>query len=227
MRRLLTPLLRRIYRLFVVFVTIYLASLAVQNSSWNKERLYRKLLSGDSSQKASAGFDLAYLKGETQLLRALKSESPGVRTVAMNALWDLWSRAGGHEAFHQIQAANRALQHRSYQEALQILTRLTREYPDFPEGWNRRATLYWQLGRIEESIADAKRTVALNPNHFGAWQGMGLCEVHRGDLEEACRCLRRALRITPHDQSLHLLLMRCEALLEGASGPPSALYDLI
>jgi tetratricopeptide (TPR) repeat protein len=225
--RLFTPLLRRVYRLFGVFVVIYLFSLSFQYSSWNKERLYRKLIAGDQSQIASAGFDLAYLNGEAQLLRALKIGSPAVRTVAMNGLWDLWARAGGHHAFREIQAANQALQRKAYSEALQILTRLTRQYPDFPEGWNRRATVYWQMGRFDESIADAKRTVALNPNHFGAWQGLGLCEVHLGDLEEACRCIRVALRITPHDRELRTLLIRCEALLNRLSPGEKVHYDLI
>ena len=212
MRPLLTPLLKRVYVAFGIFVVIYAGFGAFGSTSWNKERLYRKLITGSKLERASAGFDLAYLNGEEQLIRALKSPSPAVRAVAINSLWDLWARAGGHNAFRGMQAANRAAERKAYPEALQILGELTRNYPRFPEGWNRRATLYWEMGRFREAIADARKAVALNPNHFGAWQGMALCHAHLGDMEEACRCLRGALRIAPHDQDLQDLLNRCEKM---------------
>lgn len=219
MHRVFTPLLRRVYLCFGVFVAIYIGILVGQYSSWNKERLYRQLLGGNEKEQASAGFDLAYLNGETQLIRALKVASPNARMVAINSLWDLWLRAGGHRAFRRVQTANQAIARKAYPEALQILTEVTERYPAYPEGWNRRATLLWELGRYQEAITDAKRVVTMNPNHFGAWQGMGLCHVHLGELEEACRCMRAALRITPHDEKLRQTLERCEEMLHRL--PPS------
>jgi tetratricopeptide (TPR) repeat protein len=225
--RLLTPLLRRVYAAAAFVVLAYTGSLIYQHSAFHKEQLYRQLVRGDPSAQASAAFDLVYLDGETQLLRALKSSSATARVFATTSLWDLWARAAGTQAFHQMQVANQAIQHRAYSNALEILTRLTRRFPEFPEGWNRRATLYWQMGRFEDSIDDARKVVALNPNHFGAWQGMGLCQMHLGNLEEACRCMREALRINPHDPNLQRFLRRCEELLRllnpNASGP----YDTV
>lgn len=227
MERLCTPLLRRVYALFGCFAAIYLVVLGVQYSSWNKERLYRRLLAGGEEERASAGFDLAYLKGEPQLIRALKAPSPEVRLVAMNALWSLWARAGGHEAFQQVQQANQAVARKAYPQALKILTRLTREHPEFSEGWNRRATLYWELGRFEEAVADAQKVITLNPNHFGAWQGLALCHAQLGNLEEACRCLRTALKITPHDEPLRRFLRQCEEILDLMRNRERPQYDLV
>ena len=119
------------------------------------------------------------------------------------------------------------MQRKAYSQALEMLTDLTKRRPDFAEAWNERATLYWQLGRFEESVRDAKKTLALNPNHFGAWQGLGMCELHLGDLDEACRCIRAALRITPHDEALRALLDRCQDLLQWLSPGEKVHYDLI
>jgi len=225
--RLFTPLLRRIYRVFGVFVALYLVSLAVQYSSWNKERLYRKLISARPADEASAAFDLAYLNGERQLLRALQNGSPTVQDLARHSLEELWARAAGHEAFRQLLAARRAVERQAYNEALAILTRLTRERPSFPQVWNQRAPLFCHLGRFEDAVADARKTVGLNPNHFAAWQGMGVCQVHLGDINEACRSLRKALRIAPHDQHLRFLLLRCEEILNQTTPGESVHYDLI
>jgi tetratricopeptide (TPR) repeat protein len=225
--RLLTPLLRRLYAFTVVFVTVYLAFLAWQYSSWNKDRLYQHLVSGSEAEQASAAFDLAYLRGEKQLLTALKAPSKSARAFATSSLWDLWTRSGGHRAFRQIQVANQAMERRAYANALETLTRLIEKYPDFAEGWNRRATLYCQMGHYEESVHDARKVVALNPNHFAAWQGMGICQIHLGNLEEACRCLHRALHITPHDRALQRCLGHCEQLLHLFSPSRQPAYDTI
>jgi tetratricopeptide (TPR) repeat protein len=145
----------------------------------------------------------------------------------MSSLWDLWARAGGHEAFRRVQAANRAVERKAYSEALDLLTQLISDYPTFAEGWNRRATVYWEMGRCEESVADAHRVVALNPNHFAAWQGLGLCYARLGDLGEACRCIREALRVNPHDPALQSFLNRCEETLQRLPPRERVQYDVI
>jgi len=225
--RLLTPLLRRVYVVFGVFSAAYCCLILFEHSSWHKERLYAKLCSGTREQRISAAFDLSYFDGEEQLLRACRVSSPTVRGLAMNSLWDLWARAAGHAAFRQVQAANLAIERKAYPEALRILTQLTQMQPDFPEAWNRRATVYWQMGRYEDSIADAQKAVALNPNHFGAWQGMVLCYIQLGDLAEACRCIRAALRVTPRDRALQHFLGHCEAVLQLLTPHRRVQYDTV
>jgi len=215
--RFFTPLLRRLYVLLAAFVVVYGAFWFGQYTRWNKERLYRKLISGNLEERKSAAFDLAWLGGQDQLLRALKSTSEPVRAIAIDSLWTLWFHAAGRDAFRRAQSADRAVQQQNFSDALAILNRTTAEYPRFAEGWNRRAILFWEMGRYEQSIADCKRVVALNPNHFGAWQGMGLCQLQLGDLEAAIGSLRAALKINPYDRGLRETLHRCEELLRQLS----------
>jgi len=215
--RLSTPLLRRVYFFFAAFVLVYVAFCAAQYSRWNKERLFHKLVSGSRAQKLSAAFDLVWLRGEDQLLRALKSGSPAAREVAIDSLWTLWLQSSGEEAFRLAQRANLQMGRKDYDEALTTLNEIVKKFPAFAEGWNRRAVLYWQMGKYEESIADCKRVVTLNPNHYSAWQGMGLCQLHLGRLESACRSLRAALKINPHDRGLQDFLFQCEELLRKLS----------
>jgi len=215
--RFFTPLLRRLYVLVAAFVVVYGAFWFGQYTHWNKERLYRRLLSGSREEKIRAAFDLAWLGGQDQLLHALKSPSEPVRAIAVDSLWSLWFHAAGGDAFRRAQSADRAVQQQKFSDALYILNRTTAEYPRFAEGWNRRAILFWEMGKYEQSLADCKKVVALNPNHFGAWQGMGLCQLQLGQIEAAIRSLRAALKINPYARGLRETLRRCEELLRKLS----------
>ncbi len=196
----------------------------VQHSTWFKERLYRELLSGNAEEQLRAASALAYVRGEKQLLAALKADAAGVRETARRALEYCWFTSAGDEAFRLTQAAYQATEREKYQEALAILDRLVTQYPRFAEGWNRRAAVYWRLGQYEKSRADCERALGLNPNHYGAWQGLGVCQIQLGEVNEACRSLRTALKLLPHDEPTREALQRCEALLRQApAGQPKGL----
>ena len=107
-----------------------------------------------------------------------------------------------------------AVDQKNIRGALNHLTRLTRMHPFFAEGWNRRATLLWQLGQVEQSLADCRKAVLLDPDHFGAWQGMGLCQVRLGDLSAAQKAFQQALRLIPHDRQTQRYLRWAEDTLK-------------
>ena len=227
MHRFFTPFLRRLYVLVAAFVVVYGAFWLGQYTHWNKERLYRKLISGNREEKSSAAFDLAWLGGQDELLRALKSPSEPVRAVAIDSLWSLWFHEAGRDAFRRAQSADRAVRQQKFSDALAMLNLITAEYPRFAEGWNRRAMLFWEMGQYTQSIADCKRAVALNPNHYGAWQGMGLCQLQLGELEAAVRSLRFALNINPYDARLRETLRRCEDLLRRLPPKPKETWETV
>ena len=85
-----------------------------------------------------------------------------------------------------------------YDVAETRLTQLVRACPDFPEAWNKRATLYYLQQRDDECVHDIQRTLELEPRHFGAV--CGLAEILRssGETESALFVFQAALRINPH-----------------------------
>ena len=135
----------------------------------------------------------------------------------------LWFNTAGDKAYKLLQEAYQAAEADENEKALEVLDRLTRQFPKFAEGWNRRAAVYWQMGQWAKSRADCERALALNPYHYGAWQGLGLARLQEGDVAEACRCLSAALRILPHDPATREALQRCEELRRSRPAPePSA-----
>lgn len=220
MKRVSDLLLRRVYYLLLVFCIAYYALRLGERTEWNKERLYRHLVAGPSEKARAAAAGLSTLNGQHQLVRALQSDSEEVRELASRALQALWFNAAGAEAYTLTQAAYAAAEKENYPEALSILDRLIKKYPGYAEGWNRRASVYWQMGDAEKSQADCERVLALNPDHFGAWQGLAVCQWKLGELEQACRSTRAALKIVPHDAKTREFLQNCERLLRALPSSP-------
>lgn len=212
-KKALLFLLRWTYVLAVAFSAAYLLLHVVERTNWFKNHLYRSLLTGNADQQLRAATTLARVGGERQLLLALKMENEFIHDLARRALEHLWFTSAGDEAYELMQSAYKAAEKEDFKQALGILERLIAKYPKYAEGWNRRAAVYWQMGKYKEAMADCERALALNPNHFGAWQGLGVCQLKLGDLSEACRALRAALNIAPHDPATHQSLQKCEELL--------------
>lgn len=210
MRRFLSPLCVKLYAFLAVFLAAFHTWPLALRSEWNRERLYRQMLAGTDKQRIAAAEQLVARGGEDQLLKALQSDSASVRTVAISALFDLWAAREGDEAAFLLQVASNSLERKNLQGALNHLTRLTRMHPFFAEGWSRRATLLWRLGQVEQSLADCRKAVLLNPEHFAAWQGMGLCQVRLGDLPAAIKSFQQALKLIPHDRQTQRFLRWAE-----------------
>ena len=209
----------------VVISGFYFSLYQLQHSNWYKQRLFQQLLAGDGQQRLRAASALAHFGAQEQLLAGLKADASETRDVARRALEYLWFTSAGRRANQLLEEAFQAAEKQDFQTALTLLDGLLRKFPNYAEGWNRRASLFWQMGEYEKSIADCQKAIALNPNHYGAWQGIGVCRVQLGDIAEACRCLRAALKISPFDDATRHCLEKCEELLRAMKG--TAATDLI
>jgi tetratricopeptide (TPR) repeat protein len=221
--RFFTPLLRRLYWLLAGFMFIYFSAHLLKHSDWNKERLYQRLIQSPRWQQEESGAALAQLRAKRQLVRALRHRSSTVRDIATRRLLEVWYLEGGSEAFQMTQVILDTSKRNQHSAALLVADNLIKKYPRFAEGWNRRAVLFWETGQYEKSISDGQRVVRLNPDHFPAWEGLGLCQFYVGDLEAACSSLRQAIKINPYDFSAIRLLRVCEALLREHPQPATRL----
>ena len=88
---------------------------------------------------------------------------------------------------------------RNYPEALRAFNLVIEEAPQFAEGWNKRATVYYLMNNYEQSIRDIRQTLALEPRHFGAVSGLGLIYLELGDGASALEAFQRVLKINPHN----------------------------
>lgn len=152
-----------------------------------------------------------YPRTEKEALDALKGDDPELAATAEAILWRIWCRSGDPETDRIFRAGVEALQQQKLADAEALFGRVIELYPDFAEGWNKRATVRFMERNFTASIADCQQTLARNPNHFGAASGQGLCHMSRGEFREAAICFRRALEIHPHLDAVRHNLALAEA----------------
>lgn len=132
------------------------------------------------------------------LVRALRDEDWGLRTIAEHSLWQIWCRSGDAGVDALLQEGIQALERGALAEAVAMFTQVIEQAPEFAEGYNKRATVYYLMGEYAQSIADCEATVGRNPYHFGALSGEGLCCLALGQLRKAQDLFRKALAVNPN-----------------------------
>lgn len=147
------------------------------------------------------------------LLEKLKSPDEEVRQRATHELWRRWFEQKGVTGLEQIRRAEVWLEAGEFAEAETVLTQLIHDLPDFAEAWNRRAVLYYTTRQFKKALEDCKRVVQLNPIHFGALHGMGLCYAALGNYREAIHAFRQALEIQPYSIENQRLILECTSKL--------------
>lgn len=146
-------------------------------------------------------------------LHRLDDSDEAQRTEA--AIWALWMSSDSPTAEVLIGQAAAAMNNRRFAPALAILDRLVETDPDFAEAWNKRATLYFMMGRYEESLADIVRVLDLEPRHFGALSGRGMIYQRQKNYAAALAAFREALVINPNMADVKDAVKALERLEQG------------
>lgn len=113
-------------------------------------------------------------------------------------IWDLWMTPTDSALAVEMGTVVAAETRGDYGTCLRLLDRMVVQYPDYAEGWNRRATIYYLLDYFEASLADIDKVLALEPRHFGALSGKVMIELRQGKRSDALRDMLAALAIHPY-----------------------------
>jgi tetratricopeptide (TPR) repeat protein len=132
------------------------------------------------------------------LVKALRDPDPLVRGLAERALWEVWSRSGDDETDRLLAEGIEQMSARENADAVETFTRVIARRPEFAEGWNKRATVYYLAGEYEKSLADCDEVIKRNPYHYGALSGYGMIHLQLGEPERALAYFERALAINPN-----------------------------
>jgi len=128
-----------------------------------------------------------------------------------------WSRSGSAAMDLLLKRGTEALDSGDLQAAIVHLTALTDHAPDFPEGWNARATAYFMAGQFGPSASDIAKVLALEPRHWGALAGLGMILNEMEDKPRALAAFRASFALNPHQQDVKDAIDRLEKELAGTA----------
>ncbi len=130
-----------------------------------------------------------------QQLKTAPTQSAAL--AAEQQISDIWLDSGDPDVNRQMHVAMQAMDELFYDSALKVFTNIIVVRPDYIEGWNKRATLYYLVGDYQDSLSDIDRVLALEPRHFGAIAGKGMVLLKLGRQEDALAAFKQALAIDP------------------------------
>jgi len=150
--------------------------------------------------------EIGQMADTDRLLGRLGDADPQVRESTEQALWRIWSRSGDPAIDRLFARGVESMQAGEYEQALAVFNQIVARKPDFAEGWNKRATLYFLLGRHRESLQDCDEVLKRNPSHFGALSGAGQIHLQLGNPQLALEFFQRALKVNPNLDSLRQVI---------------------
>ena len=132
-------------------------------------------------------------------------------------IWEEWSRSGSDSMDFLLERGRKALEEGDISRAINHFSALIDHAPDWAEGYNGRATAYFQAGRYGPSLADIRETLRRNPRHFGALGGLALILEELGETEGALEAYRAVAELYPNREGLTEAITRLERQVDGES----------
>ena len=143
------------------------------------------------------------------------SQSPASAQALERLIWGIWLESDQNSINILMRQGVRAMQTGDFATAYDHFSTIVELEPDFAEGWNKRATVLYLIGDLDGSIDDVKRTLALEPRHFGALSGLGLINDALEDVEGALEAYEAALALHPHLGNAQVRVAQLKKALAG------------
>ncbi len=146
--------------------------------------------------------------------RLQNADSRGQAQMIAGRIWAIWFQHPNGYVEALLRQGREALQDGDLEGALIAFDDAVRKAPGFAEAWNARATVNYQLGNYQRSLADIRRTLTLEPRHFGALSGRGLCYLALDQPQKALAAFQASLEIHPYQPGVKAKVRDLKAELD-------------
>ena len=155
-------------------------------------------------------------KNLDQLFQKLKIENN--QNIARNIedqIWKFWTTHQTDNSLTQMMSYGTVLMNnRNYEEANRIVTKIINTDPNWAEGWNKRATVYYYQKKYKLSQLDINKVIELENRHFGALSGQGMVQIKLDNLEKALESYKKVLEIYPSNKAAQTLVDEIEQTIK-------------
>jgi tetratricopeptide (TPR) repeat protein len=130
-------------------------------------------------------------------------------------IWTVWTASRSDTANLLMMRVKTAIEAKDLDLAVTLLDGIVKIRPDYIEGWNRRATIFYMKKDYGRAIADIRQVLKREPRHFGALAGLGLILQDIGDDKQALEVYRRALEVYPRMERIPDVVKTLQEKIEG------------
>jgi tetratricopeptide (TPR) repeat protein len=130
-------------------------------------------------------------------------------------IWAMWTLSRSDTANLLMTRVKTAIEAKDLDLAIKLLDSVVKVKPDYVEGWNRRATIFYMQKDYGRALADIRQVLKREPRHFGALAGLGLILQDIGDDKQALEVYRRALALYPRMERIPDIVKTLTEKVEG------------
>ena len=154
-----------------------------------------------------------------QLFDQLKKNKDSSMSLEIEMkIWNIWSIHPTQETLTDSLAIGSDLMSKGELEAAyKIFSKIIKTSPDWPEGWNKRATVLYLMGKYENSLSDINEVLKRENRHFGALSGQALVQIKLKNYEKAIDSYKAAQKIYPSIKGAEIMIPQLQELINDES----------
>ena len=151
-----------------------------------------------------------------QLFEQLKkSNNVSIALEIEMKIWNIWSTHPTRKKLTQSLAKGSDLMSKEELEsAYKIFSTIVDSDPNWAEGWNKRATVLYLMGRYQDSLNDIDEVLKRESRHFGALSGQGLVQIKLKNYEKAIKSYQAVLKIYPSIKAAKVMIPQLRKLIK-------------
>ena len=150
------------------------------------------------------------------LFEELKKSNNDSATLEIEMkIWNIWSTHPTQEKLTESLAIGSELMVRGeLDSAYKIFSTIVISEPDWAEGWNKRATVLYLMGKYLDSLNDIDEVLKRESRHFGALSGQALVQIKLKNYEKAVKSYQAAQKIYPSMRSAEIMIPQLQELIK-------------
>ncbi len=150
-----------------------------------------------------------------QLFIELKVNQSNDAFIVEQEIWKLWStHPTDMKLTARLEEGAQFVRTQQLSKAIEIFTEVIKLDQNWAEAWNKRATVFYMMGKFKQSQEDIDKVLSLEARHFGALAGQGLVNIQLKNYEKAILSYQQVKEIYPSMQSPEIMIRRIEELIK-------------
>ena len=130
-------------------------------------------------------------------------------------IWNIWSTHPTQEKLTKSLTKGSDLMSRGeWEKSYKVFSVIIDVAPNWAEGWNKRATVLYLMGKYQDSLNDIDEVLKRESRHFGALSGQGLIHIEMKNYEKAIKSYEAVQKIYPSINSAKVMIPQLKKLIK-------------